>query len=493
MKMRSYYIMATILLMITIDQAFSQSVPLGISYQAVARDNYGNELSDKEIDVMFSILSSSPVGQLEYQELHTNVRTSKYGVFSLVLGNGTVTGGRTDNLAYIDWGSANHFLKVLVRYDRNGSFMDMGTMPFMSVPYALFAEKSLYPGPQGEKGDPGDPASDDQTLSFDGTNLAISGGNVVSLSTLSIPHQLSIFGDTLSILGGNKVKLPNHTQDLMLDVNNVLKITDNSAATPINLSKFLDNTDSQQLTLSNPENTLSISGGNSVDLAKYLQSLAFNTDNNILTISNGNSIDLTLLKNDADADPSNELQDLTLAGNELSITGTSNPTKINMGAYLDNTDNQTLTYSPTDYTLSISNGGSVSLGGLIAFRAKKTGSETGLSFMTDYDFKTDTFDSDCYNDGNGYNLTTGVFTTPIAGLYAFNVSYTATGSGDARALKIYLNGGLYEVLNSAISSNTSLTRSISMKLTAGDKVKVIVNTGTSSESGTGSFSGYRIY
>ncbi len=45
----------------------------------------------------------------------------------------------------------------------------MGTMQFMAVPYALYAAKSLEPGPAGPpgpKGDPGDPATDDQQLSY---------------------------------------------------------------------------------------------------------------------------------------------------------------------------------------------------------------------------------------------------------------------------------------------------------------------------------------
>ena len=126
----------------------------------------------------------------------------------------------------------------------------------------------------------GDPASDNQILSFNGNNLTISGGNTVNLSTLNVPHQLTLLGDTLSILGGNKVGLTNQIQDLQLDVNNKLKITKNPSATAIDLSKFN-------------------------------QTLNFNSADNKLTISGGSApIDLTALKNDADSDPANELQTL---------------------------------------------------------------------------------------------------------------------------------------------------------------------------------------
>jgi hypothetical protein len=138
----------------------------------------------------------------------------------------------------------------------------MGTMQFLAVPYALYAQKSLEPGPQGPKGDPGDPASDKQTLSFDGNNLSIANGNTVNLSSLNIPHQLTLIGDTLSILGGNKVGLTNQIQDLQLDVNNLLKITKNPTATAIDLSKFTQtlsyNSDNYQLSLSNGGGTASL-------------------------------------------------------------------------------------------------------------------------------------------------------------------------------------------------------------------------------------------
>jgi len=255
---KRYYVFLILLLSGTI--SYGQNVPLGIFYQAVARDNVGKELANRKIDVKFSIISGNPLGTVVYQELYSDVTTSKYGVFSLIIGKGTPTGGLYTNLSQIQWNTAFHYLKVEVKFDND--FIDMGTMQFLAVPYALYAQKSLEPGPQGPKGDPGDPASDNQTLSFDGNNLSIANGNTVNLSSLNIPHQLTLIGDTLSILGGNKVGLTNQIQDLQLDVNNLLKITKNPTATAIDLSKFTQtlsyNSDNYQLSLSNGGGTASL-------------------------------------------------------------------------------------------------------------------------------------------------------------------------------------------------------------------------------------------
>ncbi|HKK43447.1 MAG TPA: hypothetical protein VJ963_13615 [Bacteroidales bacterium] len=320
--------------------ASGQSVPMGIYYQAVARDNFGKELVNRDIDVRFSVISDNPLGNVVYQELHSDVTTSRYGVFSVVIGTGVQTGGTSEYFSHIDWSLAPHYLKVEVKFDND--FLDMGTMQFLAVPYALYAQKSLEPGPQGPKGDPGDPASDDQTLSFDGSNLAISGGNTVNLSSLNVPHQLTLVGDTLSILGGNKVALTNQIQDLQLDVNNKLKITKNPAATEIDLTPF-----KQSLTYNGASATLSISGGTS-------------------------SVDLSSLKNDADSDPQNELQ--------------------------------TLSYDMNTGNLSISSQNSVNISNSIGFKAKKTLSETALTAGTTYPFVIPDIefnDGSCYNSSNG--------------------------------------------------------------------------------------------
>jgi hypothetical protein len=520
---KRYFVLLVFLFLSLI--SFGQSVPLGIFYQAVARDNFGKELASKEIDVKFSIISGNPLGTVVYQELHSKVVTSKYGVFSLIIGHGIPTGGIYGELSQIKWSQAYHYLKIEVKFEND--FIDMGTMQFLAVPYALYAQKSLEPGPQGvkgdtgpqglqgiqgQKGDPGNPASDDQTLSFNGNNLSISGGNTVNLSNLNIPHQLSIFGDTLSIMGGNKVRLTNQIQDLQLDVNNKLKISKNASATEIDLTRFLD--DKQQLSFNSADSTLSITNGTtSVDLSIFNQSLSFNNTNNklslsgslrqvdlgvfkqnltynnttgILSISNGTGADLSLLKTD-------EIQDIHLTGNQLTIDKNSTSTGVDLSKYLDDKDNQTLSYNSTTNTLSLTNGGSVNLTNLIAFRAIKTTS-VSASTLTEVPFVPETIPgTDEYNDGNAFIRGTGEFIAPITGIYTFSISYYADGSGGARKLIMFYNGTPYEEVAVEIAAGTLTSRSITMKLNAADTVRLKINTGTSTQTGTGSFSGYRVH
>jgi hypothetical protein len=420
---KRYYVLLILLLSGTI--SYGQNVPLGIFYQAVARDNVGKELANKKIDVKFSIISGNPLGTIVYQELYSDVTTSKYGVFSLIIGKGTPTGGLYGDLSQIQWNTAFHYLKVEVKFDND--FIDMGTMQFLAVPYALYAQKSLEPGPQGPKGDPGDPASDKQTLSFDGNNLSIANGNTVNLSSLNVPHQLTLIGDTLSILGGNKVGLTNQIQDLQLDVNNLLKITKNPSATAIDLSKFN-------------------------------QSLSFNPSDNKLTISGGSPpVDLSSLKNDADSDPTNELQ--------------------------------TLSYNKNTGDLTISSKNTVNLENSVGFKAKKSISQTGLTIGSTYPFINPDVE---FNDGAGYDSGTGSFTAPIAGIYTFCIYYKADGSGSSRELSLLKNGTVYEILGSDIVTNTELTKWVTMKLDLGNVVSLTINTGMSTYSGTGSFIGYKV-
>jgi hypothetical protein len=488
------------------------NVPLGIHYQAVARDNYGNELVNRKISVRFSIISDDPLGTVVYQELHQDIYTSKFGVFSLIIGHGTPTGNAPcGELSQISWESAYHFLKVEVKFEND--FMDMGTMQFLAVPYALYARRSLEPGPAGPKGDPGqkgepgDPASDDQTLSFDGSTLTIDGGNSLSLTdllqNLTVSYQSD--GTYLGISRGNSVKLAtieadgdpkNELQDITIS-SDKLKITNNTLATEW-------------------------------DLSPYRQSLLWDTATRVLSISGTSSvINLSELKNDSDADITNEIQDLQLNDDLLTITKNSGSQGVSLSKYLDNTDEQqlgfnsvnntlsltgsesvnltsliddadadpqneiqSLSYNETDLTksLSISGSGSVVIDNKVAFRARKNTS-TSTTQLTEIPFLPD---EQIYNDGSTYNATSGVFTAPVAGLYSFDINYSADGPGGSRELIVYYNTGIYEKLAIEISSGTLTSRSITMKLNSGDQVKLMIYTGMATQTGTGSFSGYKV-
>jgi hypothetical protein len=446
---KRYYVLLILLLSGTI--SYGQNVPLGIFYQAVARDNVGKELANKKIDVKFSIISGNPLGTVVYQELYSDVTTSKYGVFSLIIGKGTPTGGLYGDLSQIQWNTAFHYLKVEVKFDND--FIDMGTMQFLAVPYALYAQKSLEPGPQGPKGDPGDPASDNQTLSFDGNNLSIANGNTVNLSSLNVPHQLTLIGDTLSILGGNKVGLTNQIQDLQLDINNKLKITKNASATLIDLSPFKQN-------------------------------LSYDNVTGIMSISNGTAADLSTLKTAG-------IQDIHLSGNQLTIDKNASSTGVDLSKYMDNTDNQTLTFSSSNNSLTISNGNTVSLGSMVAFRAAKTVATSAPMPLSNIDFLPDQIE---YNDGNSLNIGTGEFTAPSMSIYTFDVKYIDPNDGGAgRKLMLFKNGNLYDYLESVIGAGNTISRTITIKLVTSDKIKVVIYTGTGTGVGNGSFSGYKVY
>ncbi|GEM_PF-2689264 len=98
-------------------------------------------------------------------------------------------------------------------------------------------------------------------------------------------------------------------------------------------------------------NILDISNGNSVDLSGYLD----NTDNQDLTLA-GNTLSLTNDGTPVDLSvylDNTDNQDLTLAGNTLSLTNDGTP--VDLSGYLDNTDNQDLSLAGN--TLSLSNDG----------------------------------------------------------------------------------------------------------------------------------------
>ncbi|TNF38520.1 MAG: hypothetical protein EP329_00240, partial [Deltaproteobacteria bacterium] len=95
-----------------------------------------------------------------------------------------------------------------------------------------------------------------------------------------------------------------------------------------------------------------------VETASELQSVALagSTLEIVDEAGTTHAVDLSSLIDDADADPTNELQSLALAGTTLSLTEGG---AVDLGAFLDNTDDQQLVL--TGDALALEDGGSVDL------------------------------------------------------------------------------------------------------------------------------------
>ena len=112
-------------------------VPQSINYQAVIRTDSGVVIANKAVNIRLSIqdgLTTPP----QYVEQHT-VTTNQFGLVTLSIGKGLANTGVFNQ---INWSIGEKFLKTEVDVNRNGNFTIIGTQQFLSVPYALYAEKA---------------------------------------------------------------------------------------------------------------------------------------------------------------------------------------------------------------------------------------------------------------------------------------------------------------------------------------------------------------
>ena len=337
-----------------------QQEPIGISYQAVARNEKGTELINKRLDVRFSILKGNVNGELVWQELH-QVETNEYGLFTLIIGNGTKQSGTTPSFIDIPWNAGTHYLRVEVDFGNN--FVDMGTTQMLAVPYALYAlhSGSSSAGSQQLTLNPSDKTLDlsnkggsvkvseitsfmqidkdstneIQTLSLEGNILKIKHGNTidgsVTINTADNDRQaLSLKGHVLSIENGNSITL--NVDDPDADPTNEIQDLYESRDTIYISKKALPT---------------------KIDL---VQKLTVDKANNKLTIKRGNTIEI-------DADPTNEIQDLNLTANTLKITKNTLASSIDLTKYTD--DKQNLTLNESTKTISIDRGNSIDVTNLV--------------------------------------------------------------------------------------------------------------------------------
>lgn len=410
-------------------------VPKGINYQGVARLTTGTPIATKTISIKISLLQNSPTGSVEYAETHQPT-TNEFGLFTLVIGQGTAS---TGNFEFISWANGNKWLQLEMDPEGGSNYSLIGSQQLMSVPYSYYAQyagNSLKAGPGlsienniiSNTGDndnnPSNEINTSVVLGVDkvlritdagGTqqaDLSVLEGTVQNLTQV-LSQGADAGAQRISNLGAptnltdaaTKTYVDNHVdadasptnelQDLNLTGNNLI-ITNNGAATPINLAPYLDNTDNQNLTLSpvvGTSRTVNISNGTGVNFdvadndnsaTNEIQSLTktgglislsngggsvtINDDSNtneIQTLSKvGATISLTsggsvTLNDDSNT---NELQDLNRVGNTLSLTGDA--TTVDLTSYLDNTDGQTLAtqfVDPNTRSVAITGGNTINV------------------------------------------------------------------------------------------------------------------------------------
>jgi hypothetical protein len=119
--------------------------PQRFSYQAVVRDAAGNLVINRPVGIRFTILRGTATGIAVFAETHRPT-TNNDGLASVEIGGGSALFNAMGN---IDWSLGPYFLKTEI--DPNGAtaYSISGTNQMLSVPYALYAEKSANPGNPG--------------------------------------------------------------------------------------------------------------------------------------------------------------------------------------------------------------------------------------------------------------------------------------------------------------------------------------------------------
>jgi hypothetical protein len=116
----------------------SAQVPRGFNYQAIARDGSGNPIIGATIDVKFAIQADTTAFPVVFwEEQHSNVKTNAFGMYTLVIGTGTQTGGQLSSFGDIDWSVSPKFLKTQIFYQSAWKYM--GSSGLWSVPYSMVA------------------------------------------------------------------------------------------------------------------------------------------------------------------------------------------------------------------------------------------------------------------------------------------------------------------------------------------------------------------
>ncbi len=323
---KSFFLLAnpfiiTLVSLFIITSGFAQA-PEAFTYQAIVRDNSGQPLPDVAVSFQFNILQGSASGTVVYSE-DQSATTNGFGLVNLKIGQGTVNSG---TFSTIDWGNDVYFLNIQI--DQGSGFVDMGTQQFISVPYALYAKTAGNGG----------------TTYTAGNGISIT-GNIISNTA---PDQtVTITGNGATTVSGT---YPNFTISSTDNVDDADADATNEIQTLSDVLTYGNNAGSNGVDMNNQDITNAHIIGLGSSNANYLDMYW----GNIRDYNNSHGINGQVLTvhgtspntyvtwdtpniDDADADSTNEIQTLSVTGNQLSISGSGGNTVTMQTAAAGNT------------------------------------------------------------------------------------------------------------------------------------------------------------
>lgn len=226
--------LAFLFFFVALNVSFAQAPPLAFNYSGVARNPQGNLISNTTIGIQFSILKTTALGPIQYQENHfTN--TDAYGLFNLVFGSGAIQVG---SMSTIDWSADNYFLQVSMDATGGTNFIIMGTTQLLSVPYSLYSKTAGSISGVIPEIDPVWQAN--STNYYSKTEMQIGGMSQLHFNNITNkPNTLAAFGITDAVNNfGDQVIQGIKTFNSMPVFLNGIKFSDNTVLNTGNIGKW---------------------------------------------------------------------------------------------------------------------------------------------------------------------------------------------------------------------------------------------------------------
>gem|GEM_PF-3197949 len=409
--------------------------PESFTYQAVVRDLSGAVLPDQNVGIQISILQGALPGTSVYSETYS-LTTNGFGLINLAVGSGAVVSG---DISTIDWSSGPYYLNVGIDITGGTTYTDMGTVQLLSVPFALYAKTAA----NGFSGNYNDLSNAPDFTGWDQDESNDFSGNYNDLANKPV-----LAGDVTG----------------QTDANTVTRIQGMDVSTNMPANGQVLKWNNSTSTWEPSDDQLGAAGTTD----GVVTGAAFTgTTTKTLTLIRSNGLgDITAvftdMVDDADADPSNEIQNLSIAGNNLTISGGNTVTlpagtTYTAGSGINiNGSNQIINTSP-DQAVTITGSGATTV----------TGTYPNFSISS-------TDNNTTYTAGSGLSLTGTTFANT-----APDQAVSITGSGATTVTGTYPNFTV-----SSTDNNTITTASAPLSISAGN-ISILTDGITASHIATG--------